>query len=204
MIITISGTPGAGDTTAADALGKELDYKVIKIGEMCRKLAEEKELEIEGFWKKQEENPKKLEEFNREIDKKQKKIALKQENVVLNGKLSAYHLQNADLKIFLTADIEERAKRVLMRKKIGRKNYADKIDNGENEEDEKLKPKEIKKQIERIKKREEKETKYWEKIYGYNYIENKEKYNYILDTTDKKPSEVINQIKEKIKEMENE
>jgi len=203
MIITISGTPGAGDTTATDMLGEELGYKVIKIGEMCRKLAKEKELEIEQLWKKQEEEPEELRKFNREIDQKQKKKMKKKEKIVINGKLSAYHVQNADLKIFLTADIEERAKRILMRKKIGRKKYAEKVDNKE-ETKKKLEPEEMEKQVEKIKKRERKETKHWEKIYGYNYIKDREKYDMVIDTTNKKPSEVINQIKERIKEIKNE
>jgi len=206
MIITISGAPGAGDTTAADMLGKELNYEVIKVGEIYKELAKDKDLEPDQLWEKQEKNPEKLEEFHKELDQKQKKLAKEKENVVINGKLSAYHVPNADLKILLTADLKERAKRILMRKKIGRKEYAEKVDEKKAREDEKkeLNQEKLEKQMEKIRKREEKEKKHWGEIYGYKYLENREKYDQIIDTTQKRPSEVVQKIKERIKQVKNE
>ncbi len=205
MIITISGAPGAGDTTTADMLSKKLGYEVIKVGEIYKKLAKEKNLDPDQLWEKHEKTPEKLKEFHRKLDEKQKEKVEKKKNVIVNGKLSAHHLPNAKLKILLTANLEERAKRIAMRKKIGREKYAKKVDKGEKERETKeLTRKEIEKQIKKIKKRQEKEKKHWKDIYGFNYLEDREKYDLIVDTTNKKPSEAVEKIKKEIEKIKDE
>ncbi len=201
MIITISGTPGAGDTTTTEQLSQELNYPIIEVGEIARKIAEEKNLDPEGLWEKQEKNPEKLEKFHRSLDQEQKKLAKEKENAIVNGKLSAHHLPKADLKIFLTAEIKERAKRILMREKIGREEYAEKID--EKQEYREPTEQEINKEIKKIKKRENKERKHWKEIYGVDYIKDKDQYDLLIDTTDKKPKETVETIKKQIEKIQN-
>lgn len=196
MIITISGTPGAGDTTITEMLSEEIGYEVVEVGEIYKKLAKEKELDPEELWKEQEKNPEELKEFHKELDERQVKIAKEKKNLILNGKLSAFKVKEADLKIFLTADLEERTRRIAMRNKIGRKEFAEKINKGE-EVKEKPTEKEIEKAKEEIKKRQEKEVKHWKKLYGIDYISEKEAYDLIIDTTNRKPREVLEAIKRK-------
>ncbi len=200
MLITISGTPGAGDTTTSEKLAQELNYKVVHIGEIQKQLAKQRGITPEKLWEEQEKNPKKLEKFNRKLDQKQVTLAQKEDNLILNGKLSALHIQNAKLKIFLDADITERAKRTIMREKIGRRNFAEKVD--QKQEYNEPSAEEIKKQEKKIKEREEKETKHWKKIYNFNYIKDKEAYNLVIDTTDKRPEEVVKIIKNKVKKIQ--
>lgn len=200
MIITISGTPGAGDTTTTEMLAQELDYDHIKVGEIQKKIAKKEGLDSEELWEKQEENPEELKDFHKKLDKKQREVAKEREKLIINGKLSAHHIKNADLKIFLDADIKERAKRILMREKIGREEFAKKIDQETGYKE--PKEKDLHKKIEEIKKRQEKETDHWEKLYGFNYIKDKEIYDLTIDTTNKKPQEVVKTIKKHVKKID--
>lgn len=201
MKITISGTPGAGDTTTTEKLAEKLGYKEISIGEIQKKIAKKQGKTPEELWEKQEKNPEELKKFNQKLDKKQKKIAEKQNNIIINGKLSAHHIPNADLKIFLDADIEERAKRALMRKKQGRKEFAETIDKGKKYKQ--PKKEKLREKIQEIKKRQNKETQHWEKLYGFNYIKDKDSYDLIIDTTNKKPNKVVKIIEKQIKKIQN-
>lgn len=200
MIITISGTPGAGDTTVTERLAEELGYEVTKVGEIYKELAREKGLEPGELWEKHEENPEKLEKFHKELDEKQKNKTREKENLIINGKLSAFKIEEADLKVFLTAEIEERARRIAMRKKMGREEFAEKVNKGE-EVKEKLSKEELEEAKEEIRKRQRKEIKHWEKLYGINYIEDRETYDLIIDTTDKKPKQVFKIIKREINKI---
>jgi len=69
-------------------------------------------MDILEFSRYAEENPK----VDREIDRKQKELCSRG-NAVVDGRLSAYML-DADLRIWLDAPLEVRAKRVAMREKI--------------------------------------------------------------------------------------
>ena len=175
MQITIAGEPGAGSTTIAKRLAKKLNYKLITTGEIVKQIAKQQNKTIEQLWQKQDKNPKKEKQFNNKINKQQKQQAKKYKNTIINGKLSAYNNPKAELKILLTANLKTRAKRTAKR------------DN-----------RTIKKQQQELKKREKEETDNWEKMYKFNYIKDKNKYNMIIDTTNLTPTKITNAI---IKQM---
>ncbi|MBK5189975.1 MAG: AAA family ATPase [Methanosarcinales archaeon] len=108
MRITISGLAGSGTTTVAELLSKELSMDVISAGEMFRAIAKEKSLQLGEFNKLAENN----DDFDRGIDEKQGEEAMKRENVIVEGRLSGFFVPHADLKIWLKAPIEIRARRV--------------------------------------------------------------------------------------------
>jgi len=108
MRITISGLAGSGTTTVAELLSKELSMDVISAGEMFRAIAKEKSLQLGEFNKLAENN----DDFDRGIDEKQGEEAMKRENVLVEGRLSGFFVPHADLKIWLKAPIEIRARRV--------------------------------------------------------------------------------------------
>lgn len=114
MRITISGLAGSGTTTVADLLSKELSMDVISAGEMFRTIAKEKSLQLGEFNKLAENN----DDFDRGIDEKQGEEAMKRENVIVEGRLSGFFVPHADLKIWLKAPIEIRARRVAGREGI--------------------------------------------------------------------------------------
>ena len=111
MKITISGLPGSGTTTVAKLLAKKLNLKLISAGEIFRELAAKKGMTLVEFGKYAEKNP----EIDLLIDKAQKEMAEKEENAVVEGRLSGYMIKNADLKVWLFADAEIRYERIAKR-----------------------------------------------------------------------------------------
>jgi cytidylate kinase len=162
MIITIGSLPGAGSTTAAREIAKKLGYKLFTVGEMHKKVAAEEGIssaELEKMWEMGAKNPAELKRFHNALDKYQKDAARKNKNAVFNGKLSAFQIPWAGLKVFLIAPIEVRAERVAGREKMP-----------------------VAKALRSIKEREEWERKEWQKIYGFDYAKERDIYDLIINT----------------------
>lgn len=111
MKITISGLPGSGTTTVARILAKRLNLKLISAGEIFRDLAAKRGMTLVEFGKYAENNP----EVDLLIDKTQKELAEKEEDAVVEGRLSGYMVKNPDLKVWLFADAEIRYERIAKR-----------------------------------------------------------------------------------------
>ena len=114
MRITISGLPGSGTTAVAKLLSEELAIEVISAGEMFRRLAADKSLHLEQFSRLAEAKA----DFDRWIDAKQEEEAMKREDVIVEGRLSGFIIRDADLKIWLKAPEEIRARRIAAREHI--------------------------------------------------------------------------------------
>ena len=114
MRITISGLPGSGTTTVAKLLSTDLSVELISAGEMFRRIAKEKKLQLEHFNKIAENN----DDFDRRVDARQGEEAMKRENVIVEGRLSGFFVPAADLKIWLKAPSEIRARRIAAREGI--------------------------------------------------------------------------------------
>ena len=114
MRITISGLPGSGTTAVAKLLSEELTIEVISAGEMFRRLAADKCLHLEQFSRLAEAKA----DFDRWIDAKQEEEAMKREDVIVEGRLSGFIIRDADLKIWLKAPEEIRARRIAAREHI--------------------------------------------------------------------------------------
>ncbi len=114
MRLTISGLPGSGTTTVAKLLSKELSLELISAGAVFRQMAAEKNLPLEQFSEMAEAN----DDFDRVIDERQREEAMKSENAIVEGRLSGFIVPDADLKIWLKAPVEIRAKRITVREKI--------------------------------------------------------------------------------------
>lgn len=116
-IITISGLPGSGTSTAAKLLARKLKLKHIDAGSIFRKMAQERGLSLEIFTELARKNF----EFDRILDKKILKIARGGKNVILEGRLTGWLAKKYKIpayKIWLKASLETRAKRVARREKI--------------------------------------------------------------------------------------
>ena len=107
MIITIGGLAGTGTTTAAQVLSKKLDIPFLSTGSIFRDMAKEKGMSVLEFSKFAENNT----EIDNEIDKRQAEIAKISDNLIVEGRLSAYFI-DADLKIWMYAPFEIRANRI--------------------------------------------------------------------------------------------
>lgn len=170
MIITISGKAGSGKSTTAKELAKKLNLKHYSIGDLMRQIAKERGISLMELSKQAEKEP----SIDRELDKKQIELR-KKDNFVIDGRLTAFFIPNAGLKVFLDCDDKIRAERIL---KEGRKD-----EKSEN----------INELMEKIKQREQSEKKRYREIYNVDYAD-KKLYNLIIDTTDIKASEVIKRI----------
>lgn len=110
MIITISGPPGSGTSTLSKMLSAHLNMELISIGDIFRKMAEERCMSLEEFGLLAKCN----EDVDRKLDEEQKKIAGEKDNIILEGRLSGF-LVDAHLKVWLKAPIEVRAERIAQR-----------------------------------------------------------------------------------------
>ncbi|RLG56806.1 MAG: cytidylate kinase, partial [Candidatus Hydrothermarchaeota archaeon] len=81
----------------------------VQAGMVFREMAKERGMSLQEFSKLAEKDK----SFDRLVDERQKELA-KQGNVVIDGRLSGW-LIDADLKIWLKASLDERAKRVAKR-----------------------------------------------------------------------------------------
>jgi len=178
MIITISGKAGSGKSSVAKKLARKLKLKHYSIGDLMRKLAKEKNMSLNELSKLAEKN----DSVDKELDKKQ--IELKNEdNFVIDGRLTAFFIPNADLKVFLDCDDEVRAQRILRH---------------DREEE---KSADINDTINKIKQRESSERKRYRKFYHVDYYD-KNLYDLIIDTTNVNINGVVEEIIKKVKTVD--
>jgi cytidylate kinase len=111
MRVTVSGLPGSGTTSLAQLLAKTHQYDLISAGEIFRQMAAEHHMDLAEFGRLAEKDPC----FDRMIDDRQKEIALAHENIIIEGRLSAWFVPEADLRIWLFASIDTRIDRIQAR-----------------------------------------------------------------------------------------
>lgn len=198
LVIAISGLPGSGSTTTAVELSKKLSLNYFTIGQIFKdisrgkmkeqfyypeliKLCQEKNLIIPDFSSNNDSIGAsnlwdtefgKSKEFHNILDYLQVQVA-KKGNIIIEAKLAIHMNPDADLKIWLKASLDERAKRVALR------------DDLPFEEARPL-----------LHSRLEKHKTEWKKIYGIESIYQEEKADVIIDTTFTTPEQVVEKILE--------
>ena len=176
MIITISGKAGSGKSTAAKELAKKLKLKHYSIGDLMRQIAKEKNMSLNELSKSAEKDK----SIDLALDKKQIELRDKTD-FVIDGRLTAYFIPYANLKVFLECNDKVRAERILKDKR----------------EDEKSKS--INELTKKIKKREQSERKRYKKLYNVDYYD-KKLYDLIIDTTNLNINGVLEKIIKSINE----
>ena len=111
MIITIGGLAGTGTTTLAEVLSEKLDVPYISAGFIFREMAAERGMTVLEFSEFAEGN----DDIDKEIDKRQAEKAKLAENLIIEGRLSAFFVENADLRICLMTPFDVRSKRIAQR-----------------------------------------------------------------------------------------
>ncbi len=106
--IAISGKSGCGNTTVSTLLSEKLGVKLINF--TFRQLAAEKNMTLAEVI----ENAKTDDSYDTEVDTRQVELARK-ESCVLGSRLAVWMLKEADLKVYLLASDDVRAKRILNR-----------------------------------------------------------------------------------------
>lgn len=114
MRITVSGLPGSGTTSLSRYLAQKHNFTMISAGEVFRQLAKEHNMELARFGDLARQDP----AYDKMIDARQKEIAQQQDNIIVEGRLSGWMVDNADLKIWLYAPIDCRIKRIVFRDQV--------------------------------------------------------------------------------------
>ncbi|AGB03621.1 (d)CMP kinase [Methanoregula formicica] len=114
MRITVSGLPGSGTTSLSRYLAQRHGFTMISAGEVFRQLAKEHNMELARFGDLARKDP----SYDKMIDARQKEIAEASDNIVVEGRLSGWMIDNADLKIWIYAPIGCRIKRIVFRDQV--------------------------------------------------------------------------------------
>ena len=171
MKITISGKAGSGKSTVAKLLSEKLKLRHYSIGDLMRAMASDKKMSLIELNKLAEKDK----SIDFELDDRLKKLGKAKDNFVVDGRLTAFFIPNAEVRVFLDTDDKVRAERILKDKRAHEKSE------------------DIDEMIKKIWEREESEKKRYRKYYGVDYLD-KKLYNYIIDTTKMTPSQVIGKI----------
>lgn len=185
MIITLSGSPGSGKSTVAEALVKKFNLKRYYMGQIRRDKAKERGLTLEAFNKLGE-----TEDWTDKIvDDYQKQLGQTEDNFLIEGRTSFFLIPNS-LKIYLDADLKIGAKRIFDQIKASPKNQRNE---GQPRTEEEMR--------QSLKNRMESDLKRYQKYYGLNILD-QARYDIFLDTTGLTPDEVIETLTGKIREYQ--
>ena len=109
MLITVSGPPGAGKSTAAAGLADALGYEHVSGGDIFRELAAERGYSVVEFNQLAEED----DQIDRDLDRRLREIAIERDDLVLESRLSGWlAAEHADFRIWLDAPLDVRASRI--------------------------------------------------------------------------------------------
>ncbi|MCK9276889.1 MAG: AAA family ATPase [Methanoculleus sp.] len=130
MRITISGPPGSGTTSLARYLAGKYGLDLTSAGEVFRQLAREHGMDLAEFGRFAENDP----SVDRMIDARQKEIGEGAGNIIIEGRLSGRMIENADLRIWLSASLSCRAKRIAGRDEMDEEGARVYTENRQNSE----------------------------------------------------------------------
>lgn len=109
-VIAVSGLHGSGKSVHAKRLAETFGLRRVSAGMLFRRMAEDRDLTLEEMSSLAKENP----EIDRLVDD-QTKIEASKGGVVIDATLSGWMVEDADIKIFLTAPFEVRVRRIANR-----------------------------------------------------------------------------------------
>ncbi len=114
MRITISGPPGSGKTTACRMVANRLHLEVVVSGDIFRQLARESSMSLADFGSMCESDP----DVDRQLDQRMVEIARSRDDLLLEGRLTAYMLTRNCIpafRVYMCADLDVRSARVAER-----------------------------------------------------------------------------------------
>ena len=122
LVICVNGPSGAGKGTLAAQIADMLDIDHFSAGDVFRGIAADRGLDVVELSEKADK------EVDLEVDRRTLERALNNDCVV-DSRLSSWVLGDyADVKIYITADIEERAKRVAEREDMSEEEARERIE----------------------------------------------------------------------------
>jgi cytidylate kinase len=173
MIISYNGSLGAGKSTIAEKIAKKLNFKHYYMGQVLRDLSKEKGMDFIDFMKLAEIDS----SIDNDIDEYVKKLGKKEDDFVIESR-TAWHFIPDSVKIFLTVNEKEGARRIHKQLKKEKK----------NKRNERIKS--FDEFLADCQRRSLSEQKRYQKYYGIN-PRDLENYDFVLDTTNLTPEEVF-------------
>jgi CMP/dCMP kinase len=182
MIITISGLPGSGKSTAGKLLAKLLGFRHFSSGDFMREIAAKRGVSLNELGKLAEKDR----SIDQELDERTKKLGKDNDDFVMDSRL-AYYFIPGSFKIFLEVDEKEAAKRILGA-----------INNGSEGRKVEKESTNLASTIDGIRERLRSEKQRYKNYYNLDPYDLK-LYDLVVDTTNCTPEEVIEKIVESIK-----
>ncbi len=182
MIITISGTPGSGKSTAAEMLAKKLEAERIYVGGIRRELAREKGMTLQELNQYAATHPETDVDVDKMAASKARELEKKGAIVIVEGRTQFYFLPES-IKIFMKVRPEEGAKRIW--KDLQNKATQEKRNEGNIASFEAMKK--------RIYEREEEDAARYKKYYQIDHRDESQ-YDFVIDTTNLTPEKVVEKI----------
>jgi len=173
--ISITGDLGSGKSTVCRYLNANFGLNIYSIGLIQRSLAEKYEMDICAFNIYMETHP----EIDLEIDTELARIGRRDEEMVLDSRM-AWHFVPDSFKVYLSVQIDEAARRVMMDRRGAVESYAN-LDEAKN----------------RLIERKQSENLRYIARYGVD-CSNPGNYDLIIDTTDISPEQVAEKIMSEI------
>ena len=109
IMIAISGKSGCGNTTVSRMVAERLGLRFINF--TFRSLAKERDMDLIDILDLASKN----DSIDREVDSRQIQLARESGGCVLGSRLAIWKLKEADLKIYLKANLKTRASRIVER-----------------------------------------------------------------------------------------
>ena len=154
VLVTIDGPSGSGKGTLAEQIADELGVRHFSASDVFYSIADERGISHVELSKQAGK------EVDLEVDRKTLERGLKT-NCVIDSRIASYVLGTySDLKIYLTADLEERARRIAARE-----------------------DKDLETVLEETRERDEENNRRYEEYYGID-TEDKSIYDVLIDNTD--------------------
>ncbi len=171
MRIAISGKSGCGNTTVTSLLAERLSIPMINY--TFRNLAEDRGISFHEIRKQAEES----DDIDKYLDAHQVELAMAVPSCVLGSRLAIWMLADADLKVYLLASEEERARRIHAR------------ESGSIEE--KIRETEERDRLDRAR---------YQRIYGIDNDDYRQA-DLVINTDVYTPTEIVDQIIEKLQQV---
>jgi len=175
--ITITGDLGSGKSSVCTILQEQYSLRRYSTGVIQREIAKKYQMTTYELNKYMEDHP----EIDHEIDEGLRNLAKVEENLIVDSRM-AWHFVPDTFKVFLTVDIQEAARRIMAAERGDTEQYSSMED-----------------AIEQLRARKQSENSRYLQQYGVDCAD-LNNFDVVIDTTDKTPQEVADEIMEKYRE----